>query len=154
MKAKIHRWGIVDNARFMEIYDQLKKSKGTVVLENRPNMFWLVACINSAIVGCAAIWLKQGNARYKCDIVDSSFRGQGIYQELFQDRIKYTLQLGTKTADAFASPYSVKTFERHGFVKIREIATSSTWYVKNENLWQAVTTNNGAPLNGKPVIST
>lgn len=116
---------------FNHIREALSSHKKTVVLENKSNMHWFVACDQQqAIIGCAALFVKNSVARFKCDIVSEQYRNQGVYAKLFKARQEFAKNdLSLAKADAFAGPMSYNTFIRNGFKPVRQTNNQPTFYV-------------------------
>ena len=80
---------------------------------------YLGAIVKNKLVGVVG-WLKIGNVlRYKSDCVSPNFRGNGIYQMLFEERDKYCKNMAVRKVTAFCTDKSVNTYLRHGFCSIR-----------------------------------
>ena len=70
---------------------------------------------------CVVINTHTGSARFKSDFVLKEWRSQGIYQQLFRYRLRYTLRQNVQLITAFCTPMSVKTYLRHGFRYARKV---------------------------------
>lgn len=80
---------------------------------------YLGAYCKDRLVGVCG-WLKMGDIiRYKCDCVHPNYRGNGIYNLLFEARDKMTESIEHKFCTAFCTKYSLSTYLRHGFCSIK-----------------------------------
>lgn len=131
---KFYYWGVISKAMFDTIRHDLQDSREKVVLENKPGQQWFVAVFESTqevrVIGCACILVMGDVCRLKCDIVHKDYRKQGIYNALFDMRMRVAQLEKYRQIDTFASPHSIGTYERNGFVRIRQTNKQPTFYLK------------------------
>lgn len=92
--------------------------KERVTMENPEGATWFVAedIEENKIVGFACIVIsKTRNARFKSDYVLKEYRGNGIYENLFTQRLKYAALRKVKKASAFCTSLSLGCYMKYGF---------------------------------------
>lgn len=98
---------------------QVAKDLGMPIWDD-PNREWVVAIANGKPIACASIeFLKtHGKAVMKSSWVHPDWRGQGIYNRLFEERLKIAQEYGVKVLTATVTEKSYNTHIRHGFKEI------------------------------------
>lgn len=102
---------------------------------NDPDREWVVAIDVDADlpIGCASIqFLKtKGKAAMKSGWVHPECRGQGIYNRMFEERLKIAAERGIKVLTAVVTEKSFNTHVRHGF---REIGRRGRYHVMRKEM--------------------
>lgn len=102
---------------------------------NDPGREWVVAIDvdENRPIGCASIeFLKtQGKASLKSGWVHPDWRGQGIYNRMFEERLAIARERGIKVLTATVTDKSYKTHIRHGF---REIGRRGRYRIMRKEL--------------------
>jgi len=98
---------------------------------------YLVAEINSELVGCAALRCRRDSGYLYGLTVHPDWRRQGIGHSLTDRRLEAIRAQGLHHAVVFAMFWNVKFFKRHGFVLTnRSRASELRWLHKDfEDAW-------------------
>jgi ribosomal protein S18 acetylase RimI-like enzyme len=79
------------------------------------NRIWVVAMFFTDPIACSSIEIKGAKAAMKSAWVKPEFRGQGIYNRMFEERLKIAKERGVKIITATTTEASKNTHLRHGF---------------------------------------
>ncbi|MEB3103110.1 GNAT family N-acetyltransferase [Ferviditalea candida] len=87
---------------------------------NDPGREWIVALSNCVPIACSSIeFLKTpGKAVMKSGWVHPDWRGQGVYNRMFEERLRIAKERGVKRIIATVTDKSYNTHIRHGFEQI------------------------------------
>lgn len=69
----------------------------------------------AAILGFAAMFIRNGRARLKSDYVLPDYRGKGIGSALIAARLELAAKRGATEASAFCTPASLPLYQAAGF---------------------------------------
>lgn len=100
---------------------------------NDPDREWVVAVADGKPIACSSIeFLKtKGKAAMKSGWVHPDWRGKGIYNRMFEERLKIAAEHGIKVLTATVTDKSYNTHIRHGF---REIGRRGKYRVMKKEL--------------------
>jgi len=96
-----------------------------------PGRIWLVALTVEGPVGCGSLEIKNHKAALKSGWVLPEHRKKGLYNALFEERLKLAAEAGATMVTATCTDASRNTHLRHGFA---EIGRRGRYYLMQKEL--------------------
>lgn len=91
---------------------------------------WFVAYAEGEMVACCGLFIRNGQARFKTDVVAPDHRGQGLYRMLFEQRLAFAINCKPDAATTYSNKESRHQYEKAGFLPAGEESATGVLYMR------------------------